>query len=76
MDWHSRKVLGWEVFNTMDTRLCLRALNQAAALAGRAPEIFNTDQGCQFTSQDWTGRLTKLGVKISMDSRVDGWTTY
>ena len=69
MDWHSRNVPGWEVSNTMDTGLCLRALNQAIANAEHTPEIFNTDQGCQFTSQEWIGRLTDLGIKISMDGR-------
>lgn len=69
MDWHSRKVLGWELSNTMDTGLCLRALNRALTSTGEAPEIFNTDQGCQFTSEEWTGRLTELGVRISMDGR-------
>jgi putative transposase len=69
MDWHSRKVLGWEVSNTMDTGLCLRALEKAIASAGCVPEIFNTDQGCQFTSEEWIARLTKREVKISMDGR-------
>jgi putative transposase len=69
MDWHSRTVLGWELSNTMDTGLCLRALNRAVTNTGEAPEIFNTDQGCQFTSEEWTGRLTELGVRISMDGR-------
>lgn len=69
MDWHSRKVLGWEVSNTMDTGLCLRALEQAITNTGRRPEIFNTDQGCQFTSAEWIGRLEDLGVRISMDGR-------
>jgi putative transposase len=69
MDWHSRKVLGWAVSNTMETGLCLEALENALAATGRAPEIFNTDQGCQFTSAEWTGRLLGLGVKISMDGR-------
>lgn len=69
MDWYSRKVLGWAVSNTMDTGLCLLALNRALAATGRTPEIFNTDQGCQFTSAEWTERLEKLGVKISMDGR-------
>ncbi len=69
MDWNSRKVLGWDVSNTMDTGLCLRALNEAIANAGCVPEVFNTDQGCQFTSQEWITRLTGLGVKISMDGR-------
>ena len=69
MDWYSRKVLGWTLSNTMDTGLCLRALEQAIASTGRTPEIFNTDQGCQFTSLEWTERLEELGVKISMDGR-------
>jgi len=69
MDWHSRKVLGWAVSNTMDTGLCLTALNQAIRLTGNVPDIFNTDQGCQFTSGEWIGRLLELGIKISMDGR-------
>ncbi len=69
MDWYSRKVLGWAVSNTMDTGLCLRAFHQALVATGRIPEIFNTDQGCQFTSAEWTEGLLELGVKISMDGR-------
>ena len=69
MDWYSRKVLGWAVSNTMETGLCLEALENALTATGRVPEIFNTDQGCQFTSAEWTGRLLDLGVKISMDGR-------
>ena len=69
MDWHSRKVLGWALSNTMETGLCLKALNQAIANTGVVPEIFNTDQGCQFTSQEWIERLLELGVRISMDGR-------
>lgn len=69
MDWHSRHVLGWAVSNTMGTDLCLEALEMALSSTGRFPEIFNTDQGSQFTSAEWTGRLTELGVKISMDGR-------
>ena len=69
MDWHSRKVLGWAVSNTMETGLCLEALENALAASGSVPEIFNTDQGCQFTSSEWTCRLLDLGVKISMDGR-------
>ena len=69
MDWHTRKVLGWAVSNTMDTELCLNALQQALSLTGTKPEIFNTDQGCQFTSDEWTALLTDLGVKISMDGK-------
>jgi len=52
MDWHSRKVLGWAVSNTMETGLCLEALENALASTGRVPEIFNTDQGCQLTSTE------------------------
>ena len=69
MDWHSRKVLGWAVSNTMETGLCLEALEKALTSTGKVPGIFNTDQGCQFTSAEWTGRLLELGVKISMDGR-------
>ena len=69
MDWASRKVLGWAVSNTMETGLCLEALNYALGTTGRVPEIFNTDQGCQFTSAEWTGKLLGLGIKISMDGR-------
>jgi putative transposase len=69
MDWHSRKVLGWSLSNTMGTDLCLKALENALASTGRVPEIFNTDQGCQFTSAEWIGRLSDLGVRISMDGR-------
>jgi putative transposase len=69
MDWHTRCVLGWAVSNTMDTSLCLLALERAKARAGCVPEIFNTDQGSQFTSAEWTGRLREWGVQISMDGR-------
>jgi len=69
MDWNSRKVLGWAVSNTMGTELCLEALNKALISTGKIPEIFNTDQGSQFTSAEWTGRLLDLGIKISMDGK-------
>ena len=69
MDWHTRYVLGWAVSNTMDTTLCLLALERAKARAGCVPAIFNTDQGSQFSSQEWTGRLKDWGVQISMDGR-------
>lgn len=69
MDWHSRKVLGWALSNTMDTGLCMEALERALESTGRVPEIFNTDQGCQFTSAEWVGRLEGLGVKVSMDGK-------
>jgi putative transposase len=70
MDWFSRKVLGWRVANTMDAELCLGALSDAVeSRAGRLPEIFNTDQGSQFTSEEWTGRLEELGIAVSMDGK-------
>lgn len=69
MDWSSRKVLGWAVSNTMETGLCLAALDNALANTGNIPAIFNTDQGCQFTSAEWTGKLLDLGVRISMDGK-------
>lgn len=69
MDWHTRCVLGWAVSNTMDVSLCLLALERAKASAGCVPEIFNTDQGSQFTSEEWTSRLKGWGVQISMDGR-------
>lgn len=69
MDWHSRKVLGWALSNTMGVNLCLEALEMALKETGMKPEIFNTDQGSQFTSTEWTGRLTELGIKISMDGK-------
>jgi putative transposase len=69
MDWHSRKVIAWELSNTLDTAFCLRTLNRAVEAAGTTPEIFNTDQGCQFTSSDWIDRLKELGVTISMDGK-------
>lgn len=69
MDWNTRCVLGWAVSNTMDTTLCLQALKRAKARAGCVPGIFNTDQGSQFTSEEWTSQLTQWGVKISMDGR-------
>lgn len=68
MDWYSRKVLSWEISNTMDTDFCQRALCSALAHHGR-PEIFNTDQGSQFTSREFTGTLQEHGIQISMDGR-------
>jgi putative transposase len=70
MDWYSRKVLGWAVSNTMGVELCLEALEMALnGNGGHLPEIFNTDQGSQFTSDEWTTRLLGLGIEISMDGR-------
>jgi len=66
MDWSTRKVLAWRVSNTMDVRFCVEALQEALARFGR-PEIFNTDQGSQFTSDDFTSVLRGAQVRISMD---------
>lgn len=66
MDWHSRKVLSWRVSNTMTTDFAVAALNEALALYG-TPEIFNTDQGSQFTSEVFTRILKEARVAISMD---------
>jgi transposase InsO family protein len=68
IDWASRAVLAWRLSNTMDTRFCIDALDEALARYG-APRIFNTDQGSQFTSEAFTGRLIAAGVAISMDGR-------
>ena len=68
MDWASRAVLSWRLSNTMDASFCLEALEEALARFGK-PEIFNTDQGSQFTSQAFTGALEQAGVRISMDGR-------
>jgi len=69
MDWHSRAVLGWRISNTLDTSFCMEALKDARDVAGCWPEIMNTDQGCQYTSKEWTGALKDAGVKISMDGK-------
>jgi putative transposase len=68
MDWATRHVLAWRLSNTMDAWFCLEALNEALARYGK-PEIFNTDQGSQFTSFDFTGVLKTAKVTISMDGR-------
>ena len=68
MDWASRAVLAFRLSNTMDVSFCVSALEEAIARFGK-PDIFNTDQGSQFTSQAFTGRLESAGIKISMDGR-------
>lgn len=68
MDWYSRKVLSWRLSNTLDTHFCLEALEEAIGKYG-APDIFNTDQGSQFTSFDFTGLLKEHQIKISMDGK-------
>lgn len=67
IDWFSRYVLSWEVSLTLESEFCLVALARALALA--RPEVFNTDQGAQFTSQAFTGALNERAVRISMDGR-------
>jgi len=68
MDWHSRRVLSWRVSNTLDADFCIEALEEAIRRFG-APDIFNTDQGAQFTSEAFTGVLKDHGIKISMDGK-------
>ncbi len=68
MDWHSRKVLSWKLSNSMDTSFCIEALEEAMGKYGK-PEIFNTDQGSQFTSDDFTQVLIGADIKISMDGK-------
>ena len=68
MDWYSRYVLAWSVSTTLDGAFCLEARDEALQLYGK-PDIFNSDQGCQFTSVEFTGRLKAEGIQISMDGR-------
>lgn len=68
MDWATRKVLSWRVSNTLTTDFCVEAVNEAIARYGR-PDIFNTDQGCQFTSIEFTQLLKNHGIRISMDGK-------
>ena len=66
LDWASRRVLAWRLSNTLTTDFCLDAAREAITRYGQ-PEIFNTDQGCQFTSLEFTGLLQGHGIQISMD---------
>lgn len=68
IDWFSRKVLSWRLSNTMDTGFCIEALDEAIKNYG-TPEIFNSDQGSQFTSNEFTQKLLENGIKISMDGK-------
>ncbi len=68
MDWHSRKVLSWRLSNTMDVHFCIEALEEAIEHYG-CPEIFNSDQGSQFTSMDFTQVLKDANIRISMDGK-------
>ena len=67
MDWHSRYVLSWRLSNTLEGAFCLEALEEA--LRRGCPEVFNTDQGVQFTSASFTGRVEAAGAKVSMDGK-------
>jgi len=67
LDWFSRYVLSWEISTTLDKAFCLSALQRALAVS--SPEIFNTDQGVQFTSADFVGALQTAGIRVSMDGR-------
>jgi putative transposase len=68
MDWASRKVLAWRLSNTLDVEFCIEALEEALGKYGK-PEIFNSDQGSQFTSPRFTGILKDADVRISMDGK-------
>jgi putative transposase len=67
IDWYSRYVIAWRLSNTLDGSFCLDMLDEA--LSQGRPEIFNTDQGCQFTAAAWTGRLESAQVAVSMDGK-------
>ena len=71
MDWFSRKVLAWQLSNSVDAVLCVEALKETLAKYG-APEIHNTDEGSQVTSGDWADVLTDVKLKISRDGK-GGW---
>lgn len=68
MDWYSRKILSWRISNTLDTGFCIEALEEALIRFGK-PEIFNSDQGCQFTSKEFTDLLLEKNILISMDGK-------
>ena len=68
VDWFSRRVLAWKLSITMDVSFCIEALDEALS-GNEKPEIFNTDQGSQFTSEAFTGRLKEEGIRISMDGK-------
>ena len=68
MDWFSRRILSWKISNCLETQFCLDAVNEALSFFG-TPDVFNTDQGSQFTSTDFTSLLMSSGIKISMDGK-------
>jgi len=69
MDWHTRAVLSWRVSTTMDSRFCVETYREAVRVAGRAPGIMNTDQGSQFTGQEWIEVVEASGARVSMDGK-------
>jgi putative transposase len=69
MDWHSRAVLGWTVSTTMDASLCLEAFRSARQATGKTPSIMNTDQGSQYTGQEWIQAMKSAKIRISMDGK-------
>ena len=68
MDWHNRKILSWRMSNTLESEFCIEALEEALLRYGK-PEIFNTDQGAQFTSRGFVELLESHGIQVSMDGR-------
>jgi putative transposase len=69
MDWHSRAVLSWRVSTTMDAAFCVEAYQEALKVAGRAPDIMNTDQGSQFTGEQWIEAVEASGARVTMDGK-------
>ena len=69
MDWKTRAVLSWKLSNTLDAGFCIEALKEAYRKTGKAPQIFNTDQGSQFTSEDWIAEVKSSGALVSMDGK-------
>lgn len=69
MDWHTRAVLSWRVSTTMDAGFCVEAYQDALQVAGRVPRIMNTDQGSQFTGEEWITAVEASGARVSMDGK-------
>jgi len=69
MDWNTRAVLSWKLSNTLDGAFCVEAFEEALEATERHPEIFNTDQGCQFTSKAWIASVEGCGARVSMDGK-------
>ena len=69
MDWHTRAVLSWRISTTLDAGFCVEAYREALKVAGRAPGIMNTDQGSQFTGEQWIAAVESSGARVSMDGK-------